>query len=117
MTALDASALRSYEDRLFDHCQQVWSMQTEQLGEEVTRQRVRGSIERAREFQITSESDVARFLDLTFVWGEDFARSVPWAAKILADEDRPPWLKIHQLSERTKRELSGIPPGASEDEE
>ena len=89
------------------HARAFWPSQCEELGEEGLVARVQLAISRAGKFGIETEREVARFLDLMFVWGDDFPelKRTAWAKDVLEDDTLDAPLKVHQLSYRTKREL------------
>jgi hypothetical protein len=96
-----------FQETCRQHARTFWPGQCDDLGEDGLNARVQLAIDRAAQFGIEAERDVARFLDLLFVWGDDFAESEPtaWARDILEDETLDSPLKVHQLSFRTKKEL------------
>ena len=53
----------------------------------------------AAEYGIKKEEDVAVFLDLSVMYGEDFHRD-EWASDVLADEALAPSKKMDELRER-----------------
>ena len=53
----------------------------------------------AAEYGIKKEEDVAVFLDLSVMYGEDFHRD-EWASDVLADEAIAPSKKVDELRER-----------------
>lgn len=66
-------------------------------------EQVRGIVERgnasAAEYGITNEDDVALFVDLTVMYGEDFHKE-PWAADVLASDKLTPREKMWELRHR-----------------
>jgi hypothetical protein len=53
----------------------------------------------AKEYGITKEEDVAVFLDLSVMYGEDFHKD-EWASDVLTDEALSPGAKMDELRER-----------------
>jgi hypothetical protein len=53
----------------------------------------------AKEYGITKEEDVAVFLDLSVMYGEDFHRD-EWASDVLTDEALSPTDKMDELRDR-----------------
>lgn len=84
-----------------------WPEECEALGEEGLRRRVKTGFVKARRYGITEENDILRFLNLQFVWSEDFdtSPSTPWAGSVLnrqiAGKD-----KMHLLLYASQQELA-----------
>jgi hypothetical protein len=58
-----------------------------ELGEEKTRAAIERGIAQALDYRIVAERDINRFLDLWFEARFDPARSWPWSASILANDE------------------------------
>lgn len=107
MDALAAASRQRFEARLLEHCRRCWSSQVAADGDDATRARIARAIERAGELGFDGQAEVAGYLDLTYVWGEDFDRrdDLPWVKEILARTTLSPSVRMRQLEMRTEREL------------
>ena len=85
--AFSAAARQDFEDRMVEHLNEFFPRHCKAMGAEGVRQEVRYGVERARAYDITSQRDVCKYIDLMFVYGRDFdtAPKLPWAARILND--------------------------------
>lgn len=107
LKALDQSASDRFRAAYREHALKFWPDACAALGAEALEARIDNGVELASEFEITSERDTARFLDLFFVWGDAFpdGPATPWAKEILGDATLDGRLRVHQLSVRTTQEL------------
>lgn len=69
---------------------------------------VEAALQQAQRHDIAAVADLARFASLWCIWGASFADKpgFEWAREILADPQRSPPLKVHQLLHRTRAELA-----------
>ncbi len=103
MQALALDAGRRFDDRLLRH---LWTHFPEicgRLGQNGVRRAILYGIGRAREYQLTTERQIARYLNLQFAFGLHFDEQLPWAAATLDDLDEPAELRIDRLSEKATR--------------
>ena len=96
-------------ERMYNHCAEYWPRETEKLGKQGVIQLIEKCVERLKKYNVVEETNIAQYLDLVFVWDEDFDQSnrTPWAAEILNDDTLDSSIKIHQLCYRTELELAG----------
>ncbi len=75
------------EDNVARHLRRVWPEETAELGDDALRAWARYGAERGRPYDVESEYDVGRFVDLMFLFGPHFdtCEAIPWARSILAD--------------------------------
>jgi hypothetical protein len=95
----DASGT-SYENRTVVHLRKCFPEQCQKLDENRIRQLITLGIERAQRYGIVTERDVCLYIDLMFMFGEDYDTSpkLPWASEILNDPHRTdPSRKIDYL--------------------
>lgn len=111
MKTLEGFASKTFEDRVFAHLVRTWPERCSALGEAEVRASIRKGIDLAAGYGITSQSDVAGYIDLMYVHGWDFDRdpAMLWAASILQDQDLQPHTKMQRLYERTEQELAVSP--------
>lgn len=109
--ALEQTSEERFRAERRAHAARFWPDECAALGAEGVEARIQRALDDCAEHGITIERDVARYVDLLFVWGDDFAisRKTPWARGILEDSTLDGPLKVHQLSFRTKKELERDP--------
>ena len=85
--ALAAASIEQFQDNIVDHLRHVWPDETGALADDELFAWVRYGVERGRPYGIETEYDVARFIDLMFLFDAEFDanESLPWAAEILRD--------------------------------
>lgn len=89
MTVLEQAAVRTFESRMLEHLKEFFPKHCEILGEEQARRVIRLGIERAEQYGLASERDIHLYVGLMFMLGSYFDQDpqLPWAAKILTDEN------------------------------
>lgn len=77
-------------------------------GEPETRKNIRQGIERAGQYGITLERDVARYIDLMYAWSIelDTDPQTPWAGEILDQQDLDGSRKMDDLWEYSEMLLA-----------
>ena len=107
MLVFEAYSIKRFEDALWEHLSSKHPEKIEELGKERSREIVRQGIEKARQFGVDVERDVAVFVEYMVAvdprWHEleDWA----WASDILADPELDGHAKM-ELIDRTARDLS-----------
>jgi hypothetical protein len=88
MQILSEYCVRQFEDRMFAHVGEVLPEESREMGEPEARRIIRVGVSRAGRYGFETESDVARFIELMFIFGEDLDENpeLPWAAEILRDD-------------------------------
>ena len=81
-----------FEERMLTHLEAVFGQRCESMGRAGVRQMVRHGIEQAGSYGISAEREVCKYIDLMFIFGEqyDVDPALPWAAEILNDEHETP---------------------------
>jgi hypothetical protein len=97
---------KSFEDRTLVHLKRFWPERCEAAGDDAVRQSIRDGIRRARGHGMSSEYDLARFIDLMYGLGMDFDAS--WAGKYLANEELSPRARLDALYEAIERDSTTI---------
>jgi hypothetical protein len=110
MHALEVAKRAGFIERLVAHFTKVWPEKVQALGDGL-RAFIGTGVDRALAYEITTEADIARFINLMFVWGKDFGVSPawPWALEILHDPTLSGAVRVHQLAHRTRGELAPAP--------
>src|SRR5689334_19159 len=75
---------QEYENRVLSHIEEAFPEEVWNLPKDVKQLRIRESIDRALNYGLETEEDVAAFVDWTFELGETFDRNA-WASEILLD--------------------------------
>lgn len=104
---LAASRKDDFIERLMDHFRRVHPDDVAALGTGY-RDWTLGNVSDAERIGLRTEQQVARFVNLCFVWGKGFVWSPGhrWAREIATDPERAPHLKIHQLVYETRMRRS-----------
>jgi len=90
MNTLGDASRASFVDRMVVHLRKCFPDQCKKMDEARIRQIIGEGIENARRYAIVSERDVCLYIDLMFIFGEDYDTSpkYPWASEILNDPAR-----------------------------
>jgi hypothetical protein len=109
MDALSDHMEGDFINRTVAHLKEFWPEKCEEMGEEVVRESIHEAIDIAREFGITHEYDVARYIDLVyeFDWPADEKPDTPWAEEILNDAELDGATKMDRIYEEANRILEG----------
>jgi hypothetical protein len=88
MQAFDQAVQENLQCRLVAHVEQTFQAEFARLGKRAVEQRVRAAMDRAKSRKLVEDYDLCRFVDLTFLLGEDFEADerFPWAARTLDDD-------------------------------
>ena len=108
MAVFTEDARRKSEEKLLHHCTSCWPEKTAKLGEGGTAALIQRTIQAVAPHGITAQADLARYLNLIFVWGEGFESRLPWVSEILNDPTLRGPVKVFQLVHRTREELKAI---------
>jgi hypothetical protein len=105
--ALTAYAARNFIDSACRHFKGVRPDDCDKLGEEGLRERVARGLEKAKGYGITLERDVLGYINLMFLWGDDFDTdpAIDWARPILAWSPCDGSVKANALIGRSNREI------------
>ncbi len=89
MTTFEQAAIHNFENRLLEHLKEFFPKHCEILGEDQVRKVIRLGIEQAEQYEVVSERDLHLYVGLMFMLGSYFDQDpqLPWAGKILKDED------------------------------
>jgi hypothetical protein len=98
---------KAFEDRMIAHLKKVFPEQCGPLDAPKLRELIQHGTQRAASYQITSERDVCKFIDLTILYGRDFDKdpALPWAQSVLQNQAiRNPTSKIERLYKAAKKQ-------------
>ena len=106
MDRMQQDAGDRFIDKLMAHFAPIWPAQVKALGAGY-RTWLEDGVRAAKTYGIDTQQLSARFVNLWFVWGRDFENQFgfEWAKEIVTAEKRTAYVKIHQLSYRTRIEL------------
>jgi len=88
MDKLGKDEARKFEDKMVAHLKEFFPDTCEELGEPGVRKSIRHGVERAESYGLVDEQDVCTYIDVMYVFGQDFDRDpeCPWASRILNDK-------------------------------
>lgn len=88
MEALGDYRYKQFENRMVVHLNKFFNKTCVEMGEVKTRELIRKGVERAAKYEIVSERDVCKFIDVMCSVGERFDEdpTLPWAKHILRDK-------------------------------
>ena len=87
MKALSEVMLKGFEDGMVRYLEKRFPQNCSPKDEPAVRESIQKGIERAREYGITTEYDIARYIELMYLFSEDFDtnHATPWANPMLMD--------------------------------
>lgn len=100
------ASLASLQERVLAKARVDWRGEAEEMGADVFAARVRDAVQRAVQYGLSTDRAASDFVDLTFIWSDDFdvSHTTPWAEPILkADLDGA--AKLTALLRRSERAL------------
>jgi hypothetical protein len=101
MEVLSKYMLKQFEDRMVIHLNQNFPDETKNISESDLRETISTSIDKAAKYDVTDETDVERYLEYAVRYDPDFDTNpnLPWATKILGDENLTGTEKMNQLDD------------------
>lgn len=85
---MQAIASGMFEAWIVSHLAEFFQEEISGLAPAEIHIRIRAAVEKARQFGFLGDSELCRYIDLSFILGPSFDRdpSLPWAAEILLDK-------------------------------
>lgn len=110
LAAFEAHVVNQFTARVLAHVRAVWAAECEGLGEAAIGELVREGIKRAAALGLTSEQDIVRYVDLTFILVKDFETNPlsMWTRPILADRSLAPSAKLDKLYQGMEQQFTFI---------
>jgi len=110
LDAFEAQAVALSAARVVAHVKAVWPEETAELGDAVLRSTVQAAVQRAGALGLTTEYDVARFADLSFILAADFETNPlsMWTRSIMVDKTLSPVAKLDRIYQRMEDEFTLI---------
>jgi hypothetical protein len=89
--ALGRVAIQEFEKNMLRHLKQFFGDESAAMGDEALREHIRHAISRAKQYGLTSERDLCKYLNLTMVYGGDFDThpELEWMRDFLTDPEVP----------------------------
>lgn len=86
-------------DRLARHARRFFPEQTKSFDDGTLRQICRSLVLRGSRYGFETERDLCKFLNVAFVFGEEFDQDpdIPWIRPYLDDDTAGPTLKVNRL--------------------
>lgn len=94
---------KQFEDRMLIHLKKFFPDKYEALEKTKIKKLIRKGIKQASEYEIITERDVCKFIDLMFVLGKNFDKNskISWANEILCDKSlKSPSKRIKTLCDK-----------------
>ncbi len=87
--AFSRVAMKEFEKDMLQHLEQFFPDECATLGGKALREYIQNAIVRAKEYGLTSERDLCKYLNLTMVYGRDFDTDpeLEWMRDFLTDPD------------------------------
>lgn len=110
LKAFDTQAVSLFGLRVTAHVKAVWAAECAELGDDAVAETVRNSIQRAAAIGLSSEHDVVRYVDLSFILAGDLDTNplAAWTKPILADRKLAPGARMDRLYQRMEEEFNLI---------
>jgi hypothetical protein len=91
MQALSRVTIQEFEKDMAQHLTQFFPDESAAMGDKALRAHIRHAIARAKEYGVTSERDLCKYLNLTMVYGRDFDTDpeLEWMRDFLTDPEVP----------------------------
>jgi len=110
LDAFEAHVISLFTSRVVAHVKAVWPAEAGELGDAVVLDSVRNAIKRAAALGLSSELELVRFVDLSFILAKDFESNplAGWTKPILSDRTLAPSAKLDRLYQRMEEEFALI---------
>lgn len=100
--------LQQFTKRMVDRAQKLWPEVCQRIGEPATSEMVDSAVKRAFHYKLTTEYDVARYLDLVFAFENPEFDRTDWASKILKQLSVNPRRRMNILWKKAKEQLAEL---------
>jgi len=110
LAAFEAHVVNLFVSRVIAHVKAVWAAECSELAEPGVAEIVRAAIQRGSTMGLSTEHDLVRYVDLSFLLAKDFETNplAAWTRPILADRMLPPRGKLDRLYQRMDEEFNLI---------
>ena len=110
LEALGQAAAARWQATLVPDMRRIWPDRTERLDDAEMRKWIAEACRRAETYGLETAEQLTRFVHLTFAFGREFDRELPWAKRTLARVHWPPDLRMTMLWSFAKEIANGKPP-------
>lgn len=99
MNVFSQYMLNRFFDNMQRHLNKRYPEQTKKLGNNQLRELIVAGTEKAKEYDITDENDVKRFLEYLVEYGQNFGKSPEtiWASQFLHDKELSGTMKMNEI--------------------
>jgi len=110
LAAFEAYVVNLFLGRVIAHVKAVWPAESAELGDPALGELVRSAVQRGSTLGLSTEHDLVRYVDLTFILTRDFETNplAGWTRGILADRLLSPRMKLDRLYQRMDDEFTMI---------
>ena len=110
LAAFEAHVVNLFVSRVMAHVKAVWPAECEELGDPAVTEIVKNGIQRGAALGLSTEHDLVRYVDLSFILSKDFETNslAGWTRPILTDRMVPARLKVDRLYKRMEEEFALI---------
>jgi hypothetical protein len=110
LDAFEVQAIALFANRVLAHIKSVWPEQSAELTDPVLRSTIQTAIQRAATLGLTTEYDVARFVNLSFILAADFETNPLsiWTRPFITDKTLAPVAKLDRIYQRMEDEFTLI---------
>ena len=110
LAAFEAHVVNLFISRVTAHVKAVWAEECAELGDPAVAEIVRGAIQRGAALGLSTEHELVRYVDLSFILAKDFESNplALWVRAILVDKMLTPQSKLDRLYQRMEEEFALI---------
>jgi hypothetical protein len=88
LEVLSAYAREDLQARMLEHVRRFFPARCNKLGELETQAFIAHGVERAKRYNLDTEAEICKYLNLMFSFGREFDTEQDWAARVLSGRDR-----------------------------
>jgi hypothetical protein len=111
MEEMSKVTLKTFEDDMVEHVKKFFPGYYDVLGEPIVRDVILYGVDRAEEYDLTTQRDVCLYINLMFLLGSNFDKDLqlPWIAEALGDETgTDPSARIDRLYDEAMEYLDEV---------
>lgn len=110
LAAFEAHVVNLFISRVTVHVKAVWGAECSEMGDPAVIEIVRNAVQRGSVLGLSTEFDLVRYVDLSFLLSKDFETNplAAWTRPILADRLLAPRVKLDRLYQRMDEEFTLI---------
>ena len=110
LAAFENHVVNLFLARVTAHVKAVWPGESAELGDVALAEMVRAAVQRGSALGLSTELDLVRYVDLSFILTRDFETHplAGWTRGILADRLLSPRMKLDRLYQRMDEEFTLI---------